>query len=376
MQYVENSLRGSFSRFEWLLSFNAFVLGLIGIGLIYSATIPMGPSGKSFLIKQIAWLSLGVIVLVLFSFLDYRVLDRWGIWIYVFILVALIAVSVFGRVTAGSRRWIDFGLMRFQPSEFAKLAVVIVLAKSLSERRRGRIDNWIELLKNSLCVLVPSFMVATQPDLGTAIVLCLVGFSMMLFVGFSRKIWKAMLGVSLVSLPILYFGANYFLLDYQRKRLLTFLNPEHDPLGAGYQIIQSQIAVGSGGLLGKGFLKGTQNQLMFLPVKHTDFIFAVLSEEWGFVGGLVVLALFLVFMLRGLGIAGRSRDDFGTLLSVGCVSIIFWHVVINVSMVMGFLPVVGVPLNFLSYGGSSLLSSFMCTAALVSVSSRRFSYVN
>ncbi|MFH0960781.1 MAG: rod shape-determining protein RodA [Pseudomonadota bacterium] len=373
--YIGRGPKVSFSQFEWFLSVNAVVLSLAGIALIYSATIPMGPSGKSFVIKQTAWLSMGLILLALFSFVDYRLLERWGIWIYVFILVALISVSVFGRVTSGSRRWIDLGLMRFQPSEFAKLAVVIVLARSLSSSKRGPIDSWMELVKNSAYVLIPGFLVASQPDLGTAVVLSLVALSMIVFVGLSKKLWKVILGLAFASFPILYFGAKYFLLDYQKKRLLTFLNPDHDPLGAGYQIIQSQIAVGSGGLFGKGFLQGTQNQLMFLPVKHTDFVFAVLSEEWGFVGSFIVLMLFLIFILRGLGISSRSRDDFGTLLSVGFVSIIFWHVTINVGMVIGLLPVVGVPLSFLSYGGSSLLSSFICTAALVSVSTRRFSYL-
>ncbi len=373
--YLGSVFKSSLSQFEWFLPLNAVVLSLAGIALIYSATIPMGPTGKSFVIKQTAWLSMGLVLLALFAFLDYRMLERWGTWIFVILLLALISVSVFGRVTAGSRRWIDLGLMRFQPSEFAKLAVVIVLARSLSERKRGAIDGWMELLRNVAYALIPAFLVATQPDLGTAVVLILVAFSMILFVGLSKKLWKVIFGLALASIPILYFGAQYFLLDYQKKRLLTFLNPDHDPLGAGYQIIQSQIAIGSGGMFGKGFLKGTQNQLMFLPVKHTDFIFAVLSEEWGFLGSSLVLILFLIFMLRGLGIASRSRDDFGTLLSIGCVSIIFWHVTVNVSMVMGVLPVVGVPLSFLSYGGSSLLSSFMCTAVLASVSSRRFSYL-
>ncbi|MFA6222490.1 MAG: rod shape-determining protein RodA [Desulfomonilaceae bacterium] len=373
--YLSSNVIDSVLKFEWLLVVDAVILSIVGIALIYSATIPMGVMGRSFVIKQTAWLFLGLTLLLLFSFVDYRALDRWGIWIYVFILLALITVSIFGRVTSGSRRWIDLGMMRFQPSEFAKLAVVIVMAKSLSGRLRGPLKDWTEILKNLGLVLVPVIFVATQPDLGTAIVLLLVALSMVLFVGLSKKIWTAIGGLALISLPLVYVGAKYFLLDYQKKRLLTFLNPEHDPLGAGYQIIQSQIAVGSGGLLGKGYLKGTQNQLMFLPVKHTDFIFAVLSEEWGFVGCAIILLLFVIFILRGLTVAGRARDDFGTLLSVGCVSIIFWHVTINVAMVMGVAPVVGVPLSFVSYGGSSLLLSFLVTAILTSVSARRFSYL-
>jgi len=251
--------------------------------------------------------------------------------------------------------------------------VVIVLAKSLSDRARGPINDWTEIFRNLGLVIVPAMFVATQPDLGTAIVLFLVAISMAMFVGLTRKIWTAIACLTLVSVPAIYLGAKYLLLDYQKKRLMTFLYPDQDPLGAGYQIIQSKIAIGSGGLFGKGFLKGTQNQLMFLPVKHTDFIFAVLSEEWGFVGCTIILVLLMAFMLRGLAISGRARDDFGTMLAIGCISIIFWHVAINVAMVMGVVPVVGVPLSFVSYGGSSLLSSFLVTAILTSVSSRRFS---
>jgi rod shape determining protein RodA len=220
---------------------------------------------------------------------------------------------------------------------------------------------------------VPAVFVTTQPDLGTAIAMSLVAITMAMFVGLSKRIWRAIAGLAVVCVPLIYIGVNYFLLDYQKRRLLTFINPDQDPLGAGYQIIQSQIAIGSGELFGKGFLKGTQNQLMFLPVKHTDFIFAVLSEEWGFIGCVIILMLFMVFILRGLAIADRARDDFGTLLAVGCIAIIFWHVAINVGMVMGLVPVVGVPLSFVSYGGSSLLSSFLVTAILSSISSRRFS---
>ncbi|MCX5872857.1 MAG: rod shape-determining protein RodA [Deltaproteobacteria bacterium] len=371
--YLDSNVISSVRKFEWFLCLNAITLAIIGIVSIYSATIPMGSAGRSFVIKQTAWLSLGVVLLILFSFVDYRILDRWGSWVYIFILVALISVSIFGRVTAGSRRWIDFGLMRFQPSEFAKLAIVIVLAKSLSNRTRGPLDDWTEIFRNLALVLVPAVFVTTQPDLGTAIAMSLVAITMAMFVGLSKRIWSAIAGLAVVCVPLIYIGANYFLLDYQKRRLLTFINPDQDPLGAGYQIIQSQIAIGSGELFGKGFLKGTQNQLMFLPVKHTDFIFAVLSEEWGFIGCVIILMLFMIFILRGLAIADRARDDFGTLLAVGCIAIIFWHVAINVGMVMGLVPVVGVPLSFVSYGGSSLLSSFLVTAILSSISSRRFS---
>jgi rod shape determining protein RodA len=197
---------------------------------------------------------------------------------------------------------------------------------------------------------------------------------MILFAGIGRRALLWALGTIACLVPILLLVGDRFLMEYQKKRLITFLNPDYDPLGAGYHIIQSQIAIGSGGVFGQGLLKGTQNQLMFLPVKHTDFIFSILAEEWGFVGCAVVLLLFTAFFLRGMSVVGKARDNFGALLAFGCTVVIFWHVVINVGMVTGLLPVVGVPLSFLSYGGSSLLVSFLSVAILINVSMRRFSY--
>lgn len=264
--------------------------------------------------------------------------------------------------------------MRFQPSEFAKLAVVIILAKYFQGRVGKKGLDFQELLQPFLLVAIPVVLVLIEPDLGTATVIVLVALSMILFTGVAARtlLWTG--GVVLGALPILIWGANRLLLEYQKKRIFTFFNPDYDPLGAGYHIIQSQIAIGSGGLFGKGFLKGTQNQLMFLPVKHTDFIFSILAEEWGFLGCFLVLVLYCALFLRGLTIVGKARDDFGALMAFGCTAVLFWHVTINVGMVMGLLPVVGVPLSFLSYGGSSLLSSFLAVSILVNVSMRRFSY--
>lgn len=360
--------------FEWPLILVSLVLTGIGLCLIFSATAPMSLSGRSFVMRQMTWCSLGLVMTAIFLLLDYRILERWAIWFYVFIVVALIVVWTLGRVTSGSRRWIDLGLMRFQPSEFAKLAIIIILAKYFQGRVGKTGLDFRELLQPFLLIIIPVLLVLIEPDLGTATVIVLVALSMILFTGVATRtlLWAS--GAILATLPILIWGANRFLLDYQKKRLLTFFNPDYDPLGAGYHIIQSQIAIGSGGLLGKGFLKGTQNQLMFLPVKHTDFIFSILAEEWGFLGCILVLALYCTLFFRGLAIVGKARDDFGALMAFGCTAVLFWHVVINVGMVMGLLPVVGVPLSFLSYGGSSLLSSFLAVSILVNVSMRRFSY--
>lgn len=360
--------------FEWPLILYSLILAGIGLFLIFSATAPMGPAGRSFVIRQITWCSLGIVLTAIFILFDYHILERWAILFYVFLMAALIVVWSLGKVTAGSRRWIDLGLMRFQPSEFAKLAVVIILAKYFQGRIGTTSLEFRDLARPLLIVAGPVILVLLQPDLGTACVITLVAVSMILFTGVRRRTLLWATGLLVLMLPLVIWVGDRFLLDYQKKRLLTFMSPEYDPLGAGYHIIQSQIAIGSGGFLGKGFLKGTQNQLMFLPVKHTDFIFSILAEEWGFLGCAIVLCLFCALFLRGLAITAKARDNFGALIAFGCSVVLFWHVTINVGMVMGLLPVVGVPLSFLSYGGSSLLSSFLGIAILVNVSMRRFSY--
>ena len=225
-----------------------------------------------------------------------------------------------------------------------------------------------------LLVILPAILVLLQPDLGTACVITLIAFSMIIFAGVGKRLllWTG-IGL-LVLIPMAMLLSDHLLMSYQKRRLFSFLNPSYDPLGSGYHLLQSQIAIGSGGLFGKGFLQGTQNQLMFLPVNHTDFIFSILAEEWGFVGCAVVLILFLGLFLRGMTIAGKARDNFGTLLAFGCTVSFFWHVTINVAMVMGLLPVVGVPLSFLSYGGSALLSSFLAVSILSNVAMRRSAY--
>jgi rod shape determining protein RodA len=374
MQFSEPKLPTPGSPgFEWPLILVSVTLSLIGMTLIFSATAPLGEMGHTFVIKQVTWSCLGLVLAGVFLVLDYHVLERWAIWLYAAIILALVVVWALGKVTAGSRRWIELGLLRFQPSEFAKLAVVIILAKHFQNRERQG-NALVELAQPVLLALLPVVLVLIQPDLGTAGVILLVALSMILFAGMDRSALKWTGCLLAVILPVLWLLSDRILMDYQKKRLLTFVNPSYDPLGAGYHIIQSQIAIGSGGFYGTGFMKGTQNQLMFLPVKHTDFIFAILAEEWGFLGCMVVIALFIALLLRGMSVAGKARDSFGTLVAFGCTVVIFWHVAINVGMVMGVLPVVGVPLSFVSYGGSSLLVSYLAIAILANVSMHRYSY--
>ncbi len=371
---IHNKFVVSFGRLEWSIISVSVILTMIGIALIYSATASLGVHDKTFVVKQIAWFSLGIVMLTALLIVDYRIFEKYSFWIYLGIIVALIVVWSIGRVTAGSRRWIDLGLMRFQPSEFAKVAVVLALSRLLGEKFGSAPIELSDLIKPFGIIILPVALVLVQPDLGTAIVIFLIGVSVVLFAGPSKRVvaWLFAAGISVMVWT--YFFSGKLLLDYQKKRIATFLNPDYDPLGSGYHIIQSQIAIGSGGLTGQGFLQGAQNQLMFLPVKHTDFIFTILAEEFGFIGCLIVLGLFAAYLFRGLSIAHKARDGFGSLATFGCISIIFWHVTINVGMVMGLLPVVGVPLNFLSYGGSSLLASFTITALVANVSMRRFNY--
>lgn len=360
--------------FEWQIIVLGLTLSAIGVCLIYSATAQLGDAGRSFVMRQITWCSLGLVIMASFLLFDYHVLERWAVWLYVGIVIALIAVWAVGKVTAGSRRWIELGLMRFQPSEFAKLAVVVILARYYQSRVGATGKGAVELLQPILLAAVPMALVLIQPDLGTAGVIFLISISMILFAGVERRVLLWTGGIILALVPVALLVGDRLLLDYQKKRILTFFNPSYDPLGAGYHIIQSQIAIGSGGITGKGFLQGTQNQLMFLPVKHTDFIFSILAEEWGFIGCAVVLMLFCAFLMRGVSVVARARDSFGALVAFGCTVTIFWHVFINVGMVMGLMPVVGVPLSFVSYGGSSLLVSYMVVAILANVSMRRFLY--
>jgi rod shape determining protein RodA len=360
--------------FEWQVVVLGLILSAIGVCLIYSATAPLGDAGRSFVMRQITWCSLGLVIMASFLLFDYHVLERWAVWLYVGIVIALIAVWAVGKVTSGSRRWIELGLMRFQPSEFAKLAVVVILARYYQARAGARGGGALDLIQPLLLAAIPVVLVLIQPDLGTAGVIFLISISMILFAGVDRRVLAWTGGVLLALVPLGLLLGDRLLMEYQKKRILTFVNPSFDPLGAGYHIIQSQIAIGSGGISGKGFLQGTQNQLMFLPVKHTDFIFSILAEEWGFIGCAAVLILFAAFLMRGVSVAGRARDSFGALVAFGCTVSIFWHVFINVGMVMGLMPVVGVPLSFVSYGGSSLLVSYLAVAILANVSMRRFLY--
>jgi rod shape determining protein RodA len=295
-------------------------------------------------------------------------LDRWSQPIYFVGIVLLLVVLFYGKYVGGSKRWLIIGPVSFQPSELVKIAVILALAHYYSKDAKTRGFTLRELIRPAMIVMLPVILIVMQPDLGTAGLLVLIAGSITVFVKIERRSFAFLIACGTILVPLIWF----FLKEYQKKRILVFLNPDRDPLGAGYHIIQSKIAIGSGMLSGKGYLKGTQNALSFLPEEHTDFIFSVLAEEWGFLGSIALVLLFLILIIWGLNVAYGCREPFGTILAVGVTAMIFWQAFINIGMSMGLLPVVGVPLPFVSYGGSSVLTTAISIGLLLNVSMRRF----
>jgi rod shape determining protein RodA len=288
--------------------------------------------------------------------------------IYGISVILLLVVFAAGYTTRGSQRWIAIGGFTFQPSELVKLTIILALAKYFDRHQLGRDCRLRELITPFLVVMIPFLFILKQPDLGTGLILLIVFLSIVFLVGID---WRSILTAAAGSIILAPIGW-YLLKDYQKERILTFFNPERDPLGSGYHIIQSMIAVGSGGLFGKGFLKGSQTQLKFLPEQQTDFVFSVFAEEWGFLGGMILMIMFLSLILWGLKIVVHSKDYLGALIAFGITMLIFWEVFINIGMVLGILPVVGIPLPFLSYGGSAMVVLMTAVGLLMNISVRRF----
>ena len=356
-------------HFDWGLML--LTLSICGIGLItLHSAVSAGLDGgdRSYFMKQMVWYGAGLFSMIMVMLFDYRQVDRWAAIIYIGILGMLACVLLFGKLAGGSRRWLVFGPVSIQPSELAKIAVIVILARYYSRRVKPQGFSLRELVYPALLVMVPFALIVEQPDLGTGLTILLISGSITLFVKIERRTFLFLGGVGAIATPLVWF----LLKDYQKQRILTFLDPNRDPLGAGYHIIQSKIAIGSGMMAGKGFLKGTQNTLSFLPEQHTDFIFSVLAEEWGFIGSSLSVFVFLVLIIWGLNISYRCKDPFGTILAFGVVTLIFWQTSINLGMVMGLLPVVGMPLPLISYGGSSVLSIMICIGLLMNVSMRQF----
>jgi rod shape determining protein RodA len=357
-------------NFEWPIFVMGLGIALIGIVNLISASPERGTGFMPETAwRQLVWMGLGLVLLFATLLLDYRTLERVAFPFYGFVITLLVVVLFVGRIVNGSQRWIDLGPMNLQPSELAKLALIVLFARMLTRRSATAPVGLLDLVLPSLLVALPAALVVKQPDLGTALVLCVVSASFLVVTRVRTSSIVLIGAAGIASITIAWF---FFLHDYQKERVFTFLNPERDPLGAAYHSIQAQIAVGAGGLFGKGFLHGSQSQLDFLPEEQTDFVFSVLGEEWGFIGAAVVLLLYLGILIRGLQIAHSSKDLFGAYLAVGIVSLFFWAGAINVGMVIGLLPVVGVPLPMLSYGGSALLTCMIALGLLMNVSMRRY----
>lgn len=350
----------------WLIGAVLLLMGS-GLLLIDSATHSFAVStGKAWHVERQGIFMVIALLLAAFSLrFDYRILKNYATRLYIANIVLLVAVMVFGISQLGAQRWIQIGSFSFQPSEFAKVFLIICLAAFMEKR-----IEWLETFRDYLPVfayiLLPFVLVMKQPDLGTSLTFIAILLGMIFVSGFKFN-WFAKLGVLFVAmLPAFWM----ILKDYQKNRIRVFLNPELDPFGSGYHVIQSKIAIGSGGLLGKGWLAGTQSQLNFLPENHTDFIFAVVGEEFGFVGSMFIILLYMIIIWRGITIALNAEDDFGTLLAVGVTSIFMFHIMVNIGMTVGIMPVTGVPLPFLSYGVSSLLTNVMLVAILLNIKLR------
>ena len=355
-------------NFDWVMLVAVLLIAAMGLVNLYSATYANQSASTMVFLRQLFFFLAGFSFIIIIHLFDYRLLLKWNYPFYA-IIVGLLLVALFmGGSIAGTQRWINLGFFRLQPSEPAKLMLVISLASYYYRKDTGRGFTIKDLIIPIGLTGVLFVLVLKQPDLGTALMFAAIFVSVTLFVKLKWSTIGIISGAGAVSIAI---GWMFLLKPYQKQRIETFLNPESDPTNSGYHILQSKIAVGSGLKFGKGYLKGTQGHLHFLPERHTDFAFSVWAEEWGFAGSLIFLAVYFFMILWGLNVCLASRDKFGVLLAFGIVSLIFWQAIINLLMVMGFLPVVGIPLPMFSYGGSSLMTTLISIGLLMNIRMRR-----
>ena len=356
------------ARMDWPLLVNALLLCGVGLLNVYSGTRIHGAPAAALFTKQLVWIALGGIVFFAAYYVSDGFIEEVSGGFFLVVLGLLVVVLLAGKIRGGAQRWISLGAFNFQPSEFAKIAVTLMLARYFSGKYQYGGIGLKETLPSIGIVLVPFLLVALQPDLGTAGVFLFILAGMMALACVKGRVLGLFAGLGAAVVPGLWF----FMKEYQRQRVLTFLDPERDPLGAGYHVIQSKIAVGSGGVLGKGYLQGTQGSLRFLPEQHTDFAFAVFSEEWGFLGSVLLLVLFLLLVYRLFFLTVRSQDRFASFACGGVAVYFLTHIVINLAMVCGLFPVVGIPLPFVSYGGSSMLTNMLALGITANLSRSRF----
>lgn len=362
-------MRSIFKNTDYIILILALLLSIIGIVGIYSAGINSTSSGDEY-IKQIIWVSVSLVAMFVVWMLDYHVSSIIGIIGYPICLILLVAVLFMPEIN-GASSWFVIGSIQIQPSEFMKIAYILMLAKYIDYVHTKGKDaiNKFRYIAVALCIFaVPVALIMLQPDFGTALVFASITFFMLFKSGLSYKYVVALILVVIIAAPLLYF---FVLSDYQQERIQVFFNPEQEPLGAGYNAIQSKIAVGSGMIFGTGLGKGTQTQWGYLPVKSSDFIFSVISEELGFILSAAIVVIFVVLLYRILKIAETSKDRLGSVMAIGVFGMLFFHFLENIGMTIGLMPITGIPLPFVSYGGSSMLTNFIALALVLSISSRR-----
>jgi rod shape determining protein RodA len=352
---------------DFYLLFFCIFLSLVGIFNLYSA------APKAVFLKQLIWLFLGIIIMILMSIFNYKFLKRYAYYIFLFCGLLLFILLFNEKTVGGTKRWLSFSGFSFQPSELAKISLCIALAKYFSKKPLLIKYNFKDLFFPLIFTFLYMYLIFLEPNLSTSILLCLIFFTTLLFLRINFSIFLYLTGFTLLISPLFWF---FLLRDYQKERIISFFNTGSDPLGTGYHIIQSKIALGSGSLFGKGFLSGTQSKLRFLPEQYTDFAFSVFAEEWGFLGCMIIILLYFGILYKCIKIVNELEDVFGIILVTSLASIFFWQFFINICMTVDLLPVVGMPLPFISYGGSSLVSSFIIIGIILNIKNNRFLFSN
>jgi len=360
--------RRLFFNFDFLLFFAVIVLCALGCLNLKSICSFSSSANQIYFFKQLQWVLLGFLFLVVTININYISILKSSYFFHGLSLLLLVFVYFFGTSKYGSQRWLSVAGFNLQPSELAKLTFILILARFFAENTKQKVQTLKDLLFPFVFLFITVFPIYVQPDLGTAGMVVIIFFSVLAFINIHKKTIFAFFCTVLLAFPCLWF----LLKDYQKQRIKFFLTPELDPLNAGYQLIQSKIAIGSGGLLGKGFMKGTQSHLRFLPEQHTDFVFSVWAEEWGFIGCFFLLLIVFIIIYRGFRIAYTCKNPYGSYLAVGITVYLFWQVIINIFMTLGLFPVVGVPFPFFSYGGSAMITSFIGVGLLLNIGMRKF----
>lgn len=360
--------RPFYEKLDWTVVIATLLLAVSSLLTIHSVS-SSSPEADDLVIKQAGWFVIGFVLIIIVTSLDYHIISALAYPIYGAVVVALAMVLVVGEKIMGAQRWIKLGPLTFQPSELAKLALILALAKYFADKKRDTVFLR-DLFLSGLLLGIPTALILKEPDLGMSILLFPIFAAIVFVAGIDWKYIVTLTLIGLVSMPVMWMNLK----PYQKDRLVAFMNPDSDPLGSGYHVIQSKIAIGSGGFWGKGYMNGTQSQLNFLPEQFTDFIFSVFSEEWGFIGSSVLLCIYLALVLKGLNIASKARDKLGRLIATGVVTIFIVHMFVNVGVTTGIMPVTGLTLPLVSYGGSSIFSTSIALGLLLNVSYRRFDF--